>query len=489
MNYRVLFKVLGLLVLLVAGAMLICELYAVSAERGRDDVVHDWALLKSFAIAAALGLGLMLAGRGAGDEVLRKEGMAIVGLGWLISAVVGALPYLLCTPRLDFAAAFFESASGFTTTGSSVISDLELYPRSILLWRATTQWLGGMGILVLFVALLSTLGVGSKSLFRNESSAQIGYGFHSRIRDTATRLWQIYTVLTIICVAGLMVLGMTFYDALLHGFAAISTGGFSPKNASVAFYGSVWIEVWLSIFMFLGGMSFVLMAWVLRGNFQRLRVDEELRGYAMIVLVTTAVIAGDLVMRRGADWGAAFRDGSFQVISIMTTTGFVSADFDAWPTLSKAILVMLMFVGGCSGSTSGGIKVSRVLVFIKTTKQQLVNAFRPNQVVPLRLNGQLLDESLKSSAVFFVALTCFIVGISTLAMTVIEPRLDLLSSFGSVVATLFNIGPGLGAVGPMQNFSEMLPATHVFLSILMILGRLELFALLVLFMPALWRRY
>ncbi len=489
MNYRVLLKVLGLLVLLVAGAMLICEIYAVIADRGREDVVHDWALLKSFAIAAALGLALLVAGRGAGDEILRKEGMAIVGLGWLISAVVGAIPYLLCTPHLDPAAAFFESASGFSTTGSSVISDLELFPRSILLWRATTQWLGGMGILVLFVALLSTLGVGSKSLFRNESSAQLGYGFHSRIRDTATRLWQIYTALTIVCLVGLMLLGLSFYDALLHAFAAISTGGFSPQNSSVAFYGSVWIEVWLSLFMFLGGVSFVLMAWVFRGNFRRLRVDEELRGYASILLVATLVIAGDLMVRRGAELGSALRDGSFQVISVMTTTGFVSADFDAWPTLSKAILVMLMFIGGCAGSTSGGIKVSRVLIFIKTTKQQLVNAFRPSQVVPLRLNGIVLDETLKTSAVFFVALTCFIVGGSTLVMTVIEPRLDLLSSFASVVATLFNIGPGLVAVGPMKNFADMLPATHVFLSILMILGRLELFALLVLFMPALWRRY
>ena len=469
--------------------MLVCEVYAVVAERGRGEVTHEWALLKAFAIAAALGSALLAYGWRAGNEVLRKEGMAIVGLGWVISAVVGAIPYVLCTPSMDPAAAFFESASGFTTTGSSVITDLDLYPRSILLWRATTQWLGGMGILVLFVALLSTLGVGSKSLFRNESSAQIGYGFHSRIRDTATRLWQIYTALTAICVAGLMVLGMSFYDALLHGFAAISTGGFSPRNASVAFYGSVEIEIWLSIFMFLGGVSFVLMAWMLRGNFHRIRLDEELRGYAVITFVTTVVVALDLVVRREEGWGQALRESSFQVISVMTTTGFVSADYDAWPTLSKAILVMLMFIGGCSGSTSGGMKVSRVIIFMKTTKQQLINAFRPTQVVPLRLNGQVLDESLKASAVFFLALTFFIVGTSTLVITVIEPRLDLLSSFGSVVATLFNIGPGLGAVGPMQNFSSMLPSTHVFLAILMILGRLELFALLVLFMPALWRRY
>ncbi|MGC1481882.1 MAG: potassium transporter TrkG, partial [Chthoniobacterales bacterium] len=422
MNYRVLCKVLGWLVLLVAAAMLACEIYAVVAERGHDDETHEWALLKAFAIAAGLGVILLGYGWRAGNNVLRKEGMAIVGLGWIVAAIVGAIPYALCTPALNPAAAFFESASGFTTTGSSVIADLDQYPRSILLWRATTQWLGGMGILVLFVALLSTLGVGSKSLFRNESSAQIGYGFHSRIRETATRLWQIYAGLTVICVAGLMVLGMSFYDALLHGFAAISTGGFSPRNASAAFYGSVAIEAWLSIFMFLGGVSFVLMAWLLRRRFERLRMDEEFKGYAMIIFATTAVIALDLVVRREEGWGQALRESSFQVISVMTTTGFVSADYDAWPTLSKAILVMLMFIGGCSGSTSGGMKVSRVIIFMKTTKQHLINSFRPAQVVPLRLNGQVLSESLVASAVFFLALTFFIVGTSTLVITVIEPN-------------------------------------------------------------------
>ncbi len=489
MNYRLLCKVLGLLVLLIAAAMLACEIYAFAADRGDPNFDHDFALLKSFGVAAGIGGLLMYFGRKSGNEILRKEGITIVGLGWIICTLAGAIPYVLCTPSMDPAAAFFESASGFTTTGSSVISDLEAYPRSILLWRATTQWLGGMGILVLFVALLSTLGAGSKSLFRHESTAQIGYGFHSKIRQTALRLWQIYTGLTVICCLGLMALGMTFYDALVHTFAAISTGGFSSQNASILFYDSAAIDAWLCIFMILGGTSFVLIAWVLRGNFHRLRLDEEFRGYLVILAAATLVIAADLVLRREASVLGSIRWSAFQVVSIMTTTGFVSADFDRWPTLSQAILVLLMFVGGCSGSTSGGIKVSRILVFIKATGQYLTNSFRPNQVIPLRMSGDVLDDAQKTASIFFIALTCFIVGVATLVVTLLEPGLNLVSCFTAVTATLFNIGPGLDAVGPMRNFSELTAPTHMVLSVLMLLGRLELFALLVLFMPALWRRY
>lgn len=489
MNYPILFRVLGLLVLLMAGSLFACEAYAFFAERGDIDVIHDFALLKSAGIACAVGGTLLLLGRRAGNEILRKEAIAIVGLGWLLCTVIGAIPYLLGTPAMNPAAAFFESASGFTTTGASVITNLDDYPRSLLLWRATTQWLGGMGILVLFVALLSTLGVGSKSLFRHESSAQIGYGFHSRIRQTALRLWQIYTGLTVICTIGLMLLGMSFYDALLHTFAAISTGGFGVYNSSVAHFDSAAIDAWLCLFMIFGGMNFVLLAWMLRGNLRRLFSDEELRGYLGILLVATLAIAVDLMLRRDLSFLRSLQLSSFQVVSIMTTTGFVTADFDQWPTFSKAFLVLLMFVGGCAGSTSGGIKVSRILVLLKTTGQQLINSFRPNQVVPLRLGGQILDESEKTSAVFFIALTGMIVALATMALNVIEPGLDLVSSFTAVCATLFNIGPGLGAVGPTQNFGFLSPASHMLLSWLMLLGRLELFALLVLFLPALWRRY
>jgi len=486
-NYLLLIRVLGFLLLLVAGAMLACEGYTLIGDV--DDERHDLALTKSFVVTAIAGLALALLGRRSGKEILRKEAIAIVGVGWLLCTAAGALPYVLCAPGLSPVSAFFESASGFTTTGSSVIADLDRFPRSILLWRATTQWLGGMGILVLFVALLSNLGVGSKSLMRHESSAQSGYGFHSRIRETALRLWQIYTGLTIVCVAGLTLLGMSLYDATLHAFAAISTGGFSSQNTSVTFYASAGIDAWLCLFMVLGGASFPLIAWLLRGGFSRVRRDEELRLYLALIASATAVVTLDLVLRSGEGFGRGLQLASFQVISIMTTTGFATADFDLWPTLSQAILVILMFVGGCSGSTSGGIKVSRVAVFFRAAGQQLLNSFRPNQHVAIRLNGERLDESHINKALFFLALTAFVVALSTLAVTVLEPSLDLVSAFTAVAATLFNIGPGLGEVGPTRTFAFLGMPAQMLLAMLMILGRLEFFGILALFLPALWRRY
>jgi len=489
MNYRVVCRVLGLLTLLLAAAMLVCGFYGYFAEGSHHPGRHDYALLKSFAVAALVGGVLRTIGRKGGNEVMRKEGIAIVGLGWIIATLVGAIPYVLCDPPLAPAAAIFESASGFTTTGSTAIADLDKYSRSILLWRSTTQWLGGMGILVLFVALLSTLGVGSKALFRFESSAQIGYGFHARIRQTALQLWQIYTGLTVVCVAGLMLLGMSFYDSLLHAFGAVSTGGFGPRNESLIFYNSPAIDAWLTLIMLFGGMSFVLMAWLLRRNFRKVADDEELRAYLLIFAVATVAIMVDLMIKQDGPWLESLRYSSFQVASIMTTTGFASADFDQWPTLSKAILVLLMFIGGCAGSTSGAIKVSRFLIFSKTLIQQMTNAFRPNHVVPLRLNGVTLDNETKTAAVFFIALSCIIVGVGTLLITLLEPGLNLVSAFTSVATTLFNVGPGLDAVGPMRNFADMGSASHLVFSLLMLLGRLELYALLVLFMPALWRRY
>ncbi len=473
----------------MAVSLIACEIYGFFLDHPGRQGTHDFALAKAFAIALAVGGYLVWFGRGTGREILRKEAIAIVGLGWLLCAAIGSLPYIFCTPAMNPAAAFFESASGFTTTGSTVIADLTAYSKSILLWRATTQWLGGMGILVLFVALLSSLGVGSKALFRHESSAQIGYGFHSRIRQTALGLWALYTALTAICVAGLAAMGMSFYDALLHSFAAISTGGFSPRNESIMYYANAGIDAWLCIFMFLGGANFLLMVRVLRRDIAGLRKEEEFRTYFGIILAATLVVAADLMIRQGVPVFQSLQWSSFQVISIMTTTGFVSADFDLWPNLSQAVLVLLMFIGGCSGSTSGGIKVGRALTFVKTTGQQLINSFRPSQVIPVRINGNILEESQKTAALFFIALTGATVAAGTLAISLLEPHLSLVGCFTSVTATLFNIGPGLAEVGATKNFAFFSPAAHLILAFLMLLGRLEFFALLVLFLPSLWRRY
>jgi len=490
MNYRLLSKLLGLLLLLLSGTMLLCLAVAfLHGDRhpGMDAVD---SLLLSVAITAGAGAVLRLLGRGSGNEILRKEAIAVVGLGWLVCAAFGALPYVFCEPNLSPIEAFFESMSGFTTTGATVISDLDACPRSILLWRSLTQWLGGLGILVLFVALLSSVGVGSKALFQHESSAKTGGGVQARIQDVAARLWQIYLGLSVICCLGLMVLGMSFYEAVCHTMTALSTGGFSTRNGSIAEFNSFGIEMWLSVFMTLGGISFMLYAWMLRRRWDRWRSEEEAKVYLWLLLLITLVIAADLVLVEKRHTSASsLRESVFQVVSIMTTTGYVTADYDRWPPLSRVLLLLLMMLGGCAGSTAGGIKVSRWILFCKIVKQQVVRAFRPNQVFSLRLNGNLMDEDYSLQTVFFIALAGVTVAGGTALVSLLQPNLGIESSLSSVLATLFNIGPGLGAVGPTQNFGHFNQPAMLFLSWLMLLGRLEFFAVLVLFVPALWRRY
>jgi trk system potassium uptake protein len=488
MDYRQLCRFIGLLLLLVAVSMVGCLAYAVYDQEPR--FAADRALGLSALITAAAGGLLRWFGRGSSLEILRREAIAIVGLGWTLSTLFGALPYMLSTPSLAPAAAIFESASGFTTTGASAIADVEVWPRGLLLWRATTQWLGGMGILVLFVAVLSMAGGGSKSLFRRESSGKLGEGFAARMRDTAIRLWQIYLGLSAACFAGLLVLGMPVFDAVCHTFATISTGGFSTKNASIGYYKSAVIDWWIILFMLLGAISFMLYAWLLARRWSRWKQDEETRFYLVLLAAVTAAVTGSLLYNAQApDFATALRQAAFQVVSISTTTGFVTSDYDRWSDFTRILIVAVMFVGGCAGSTAGGIKVSRLLVFFKNFHRQMIHTFRPNQIVPVRINGVPLTDSYLAEVGFFLALVGFIVALGSLAVSVLEPSFDLISSFGAVVATVFNVGPGLGAVGPMCTYADLGPATHLFLALLMIMGRLEILAMLALFIPALWRRY
>ena len=489
MDYRQLCRFIGLLLLLMAGSMVGCLAYAIYDQEPR--FAADRALGLSAILTAAAGGLLRWFGRGSSREILRREAIVIVGLGWTLSTLFGALPYMLSTPSLAPAAAIFESASGFTTTGASAIADVEVWPRGLLLWRATTQWLGGMGILVLFVAVLSMAGGGgSKSLFRRESSGKLGEGFAARMRDTAIRLWQIYLGLSAVCLAGLVVLGMPVFDAVCHTFATVSTGGFSTKNASIGFYRSPAIEWWLVVFMLLGAISFMLYAWLLAQRWSKWKQDEETRFYLVLLgVVTLAVTASLLYNAQAPDVSTALRNAAFTIVSISTTTGGVTADYDRWSNFSRILVVAVMFIGGCAGSTAGGIKVSRLLVFFKNFHRQMIHTFRPTRIVPVRINGVPLTDSYLAEVGFFLALVGFIVALGSLAMAALEPSFDLISGFGAVIATLFNTGPGLGAVGPTCTFAGLGAPSHLLLSLLMIMGRLEILAMLALFIPALWRRY
>lgn len=481
--------------------MAACGAFAWFDTVAGDEVARD-SLFLSAAVVALGGILLMVCGIGKIDRIPRREGIVVVGLGWILCAFAGSLPYVLGEPRLHWAPAFFESASGFSTTGSSVLSgdpnealNIASWPRGILMWRSVTQWLGGMGILVLFVAILSYLGMGSKSLFRNESSFQTGEVSTARIRDTALILWKVYVCITAICAIGLKAMGLTSYNAISHAFTVVSTGGFSPHNESVGYYsnwGNGWlIEFWLSLFMVICSISFLVWVVLMRKRWKRLRNEEEGRFFILICLGSTLLMAFGVAESQGIPFATALRQCWFTVTSIVSTTGFGTVDYTLWPGYVMVIIAMLMLLGGCSGSTAGGIKVSRLIVFLKTARFEIVKAFRPNQVFRMHVNGNPLDAGERSQTLLFMALYTFILVVSCLLVALLEVGngMDMMSAFGAVIATLSNIGPGFGEVGPSSNFGHLMPATQVFLALLMILGRLELYALLVLFVPSLWKHY
>ncbi len=490
MNLKILSKLIGFLLLFLAVSQAVCLIFSVWDGESAEglDAVEAFAI--SIGVASIAGLMLLGLGRGSGNELLRRESVSVVGMGWVFCTLFGALPYFLCEPRMSLSDSLFESVSGFTATGATVIVDIERLPRSLLLWRSLTQWLGGMGILVLFVALLSSFGAGSKALFRHESSAFETEGLSPRIQWISIQLWGIYVGLSVVCCLGLLALGMGWFDAICHTFTTVATGGFSTYNDSVAHFDSWGIELWIIIFMILGALNFMLYAWALRRQWDRWKQDEASKILLLILAVVTLLVTVDLVWVGSATSGwRSFRDALFQVIAIMTTTGFTTADYDQWPSFSVVLLVMLMVVGGCAGSTTGGLKVGRLILFFKIVRYQLKAGFRPNQVMKLRLNGNPVSDRFRVDTLFLIAVAAISVLGGTVVVSLLQPQADLRTSASAVLATLFNIGPALGDVGPTRNYAHMNGVCKVFLSFLMVLGRLEFYALLVLFMPSLWKRY
>jgi trk system potassium uptake protein TrkH len=391
--------------------------------------------------------------------------------------------------------AFFESVSGLTTTGSTVIVDLDRWPRGILLWRAVSQWFGGLGILVLFVALLSSLGAGTRSLFRNESSFEASEVSNAKIRDTALLLWRIYVAITVVCILGLKVLGMSWFDSVAHGLTCISTGGFSTHDESIAFF-SGWqsglaIEIWLMLFMLLGSISFLVYVVILRRNWTRLRNEEEAKWYLVFILFSITVIVFVKHVLDYRDLGDSIRGASFTVVSLASSTGYGTEDFEKWPIGTHFIIHGLMLVGGCAGSTAGGFKISRIILFVRSVYREIVQAFRPHRVVRIKVNGNPISDEVRAQIILYVALYWFIACISMSIVAILETGngVDFETVTSGVIVTLSNIGPGFGAVGPTDNFAGFREPTLVYLAFLMLMGRLELFAFLVLFVPAVWKKY
>ncbi len=481
MNYRSVIKVLGFLVLVTSACLVLPAL--ISLAYGEPDWPY---FLAASGIGVLFGGGTLLFLRDAPDLHVR-EGFAVVAFGWLCVGFLGALPFWFSGQIPSFTDAVFESISGFTTTGASILPDIESRSHGTLFWRAMTHWLGGMGIVLLALAILPLLGVGGMQLFRAEVPGPVAERLTPRIRETAKILWMVYMLLTAVETVALMFAGMGLFDAVCHSFATMATGGFSNHNQSVGGYATPAIEWVIIVFMFLAGANFTLHFLALKGKWRVYWRDEEFKFYGVIILLCTALIMAVLLpLHYYPHWSEAFRLTLFQVVSIITTTGFGTADYLLWPPLAHAILLVLMAVGGCAGSTGGGIKVMRVLILLKHAKLELKKMLHPRGVFTLWFNNRALSKNLQTKVLGFFLLFMMVYVGGVLILTL--GGRDLLTAVGATAATLGNIGPGLGEVGPTCNYSSFLDWEKWLLMIFMITGRLELFTVLVLFLPGAWRK-
>jgi trk system potassium uptake protein len=446
-----------------------------------------WApMILSFLIPFVTGCTLVASTRNVLKIFHIREAYFLVTFSWIVMGITGSLPFYLSGAIPSLTDSVFESISGFTTTGSSILTDIESLPLSILYWRSLTHWIGGMGIIVLVVAILPNLNIAGYQLFSAEMSGGLSSErIKPRVKDIAKRLWYIYFALTILVVLLLMAGGMNFYESLCHSFGTVATGGFSTKNASIGHY-STYVQYVIMIFMMISGINFTLHYFALKGNFRRLVSDSELKTYLGIILTAGLIIAALLMIHHQMPVEQAMRDSFFQVISIITATGFATTDYLLWKEHAWYIIFVLMFVGACVASTGGGIKVVRHVVAFKLLKRTVLSLLHPDMVRHTRINDQKITDEKANSVVAFIILYIFIVVISTFIINAMG--IDIHTSAGSVLATLGGIGPGIGLVGPAGNFSMIPEAGKLYLCFVMILGRLEILTVLVLFTPTFWKK-
>lgn len=514
MNLRYVLKQLGLL--LVVLSLLLLAVAAWSGLQLLQDEPAEAGAFRALLIAAVSGLafGGILWGltRSTRPQLGRREALLLVALSWLAGAALAALPYLLWAHLPDGPAAthpfnspvncYFEAMSGLTTTGATILTDIDSLPRSLLLWRALTQWIGGLGIVVLFVAVLPTLGVGGKRLFQVEAPGPATEGLQPHIRQTARVLLYIYLVLSATQILAVWLIGRTsLFDAVCHTFTTLATAGFSTRNASIGAYQSRAVEIIIICFMVLGGVNFGLYFALIRGKLHTVWRDPELRTYLGMMVVGSAIIvlclAGQSITTTtgrpiDASTGAAIRYGVFTTVSIATTTGYCTADFNTWPFLAKAVLILLMFIGGSAGSTAGGIKVIRIWIAFKVILSEIERVFRPSVVRPVRVGSTTIDDELKLATLAYVVGIVILFVLGSGAVMLLEQwtgdrTCDYTTAASASIASLFTIGPGLAMVGAIENYGWMSSPTKLVLCLLMALGRLEVFAIIVLFTPRFWR--
>ena len=493
LNIKIILHLMGLLLLVNGAFMIISAGFSLYYS---DGVVVQ--MLAAGIVTLSIGGVLMLSTKQHRKEIKKRDGYIIVTFGWIFMSLAGTLPYIFTGTIPGFTNAFFETMSGYTTTGATILKDIESLPEGILFWRSITHWIGGMGIIVLAIAILPLLGIGGMQLFTAEAPGPGGDKLHPRITDTAKRLWLIYVGYTLIETLLLKLAGMSFFDAINHSLSTLSTGGFSTKNASVAFWNDrPVIQYIIMLFMFLAGTNFVLSYFAFKTKFSKIFKDEEFRLYGFFIIgltlvasliiyfevdVATSTIAHPMV------WGeleSAIRHGLFQVLAIVTTTGFITADFTAWTPFLTIFFFGLMFLGGSAGSTSGGVKIVRHLIMIKNGILEFRRTLHPHGVLPVRYNKRAVQQPIVFNILgfFILYMLSFIVGVLVFSWL----GLDYRTALGGAASTLGNVGPALGDLGPAHNYSDLSAVTKWWASFLMLLGRLELFTVLILLTPFFWR--
>ncbi|MDF2158086.1 potassium transporter TrkG [Algoriphagus sp. CAU 1675] len=478
-HFKEIAKIMGALLVLIAVLMLPAVFFSLYYGE------NPWPILVSMIISGFVGLVAFLSFSKQDQNIRKREGYLIVALSWLFMTLFGMLPFLLSHQILSIEDALFETLSGLTTTGASILTDIEAMPKGLLFWRSMTQWIGGLGIIVLTVAIFPLLGIGGIELFVAESPGPTSDKVHPRISETAKRLWYVYVGLTVAAMLLYWVGGMSFYDAVNHALTTLATGGFSTKNASMAYFDSAFIQYVAIVFMFLAGTNFTIIYFGVVGKFKRVLMSDEFKTYTLAVIGISVVMFYPIFAKGGVDAEFAFRKSLFQVVSLVTTTGFVTDDYTQYGQGATFIFFMLLFLGGSAGSTAGGIKFVRHLTFIKNSWLEFKRLVHPRAIVPLMINGDRVTGRIITHIMNFllIYLLTFVVGALVLSLM----GYDLPTSLGAVATCLGNVGPAIGHVGPVDNFAFFSGGAKVFLSFLMLLGRLELFTILILFTPFFWR--
>jgi trk system potassium uptake protein TrkH len=481
LNYRLVFKFLGLLLLIEGIFMWLC----IPVSLLYDD--HELVPLGLGGLVSIVFGGIVwLINIKARKSLSARDGFLIVSIGWVLFSLFGCIPFLFSGVITTFTDAFFETVSGFTTTGASILHEVELLPHGLLFWRSLTQWLGGMGIIVMSLAILPLLGIGGMQLFVAEVPGPAPDKLHPRIKETAKRLWAIYILFTFSETLLLRIGGMDLFDAVCHSFTSMATGGYSTKTASLAYWDSPFIHYVIVLFMFLAGTNFTLSYFALHLQFRKLWRNEEFRYYLGFIAGFTVLLTIVLSLTEFQTAEESFRHSLFQVVSIVTTTGFVTYDYLSWIPLVGILLFLMMFLGGSAGSTGGGIKILRIVLVLKNGAMEMRRLIHPSAVIPLRLNRTAVSPDILNNVFAFVSLYLITVIIGVIVMAFLG--YDLVTSFGAVAATLGNIGPGIGHVGPVENYAHIPAFGKWFLSFLMLIGRLELFTVLILFSPGFWKK-